>query len=211
MEMITINKVILTSYGLTNEVGKKLIAKALKNENVSEKRIFIIFEPNDFIIDLLIKACLEIGFKKESIILSGQQKNIEEIKSCDIFYCTEGNTFEVLDLLKKKQYDKIIKEAFRKGNKIYIGASAGAMIAGESIEEAKWFDRNFIGTTAFEGLGLIEGIVIPHYTPKQLKNFINNTPEIVGKYKKIRQVSNEGILCLNTINLEMLEKEMKED
>lgn len=92
--------------------------------------------------------------------------------------------------------DSVIKEGFKKGNKIYIGCSAGAAIAGVSIEEIKDFDRNFVGMLDFEGLNLFDGIIIPHYTMSELKRYISNSPGIEEKYNQILSVSNEKSLVL---------------
>lgn len=190
------NKLILTSYGLTTRIGRKLISKEFKEYDLADKKIFLFHEPHYFIEDILVDVCLRLGFKKENIILSGQQKNDQDVFDCDIYYCTEGNTFEVLSILRDRGVDRVIREGFKEGNKIYIGCSAGAAIAGVSIEEMKDFDGNFIGMADFEGLGLFDGIVIPHYTNSELKRYISNSPGIDEKYNKILSVSNEKRLVL---------------
>lgn len=65
------SKKICTSYGLTNSIGRKQIRKAFEE-------------------------CKNLGFQKDNIILSGQQRNDQEVLNCDFYYCTEGNTFETL-------------------------------------------------------------------------------------------------------------------
>lgn len=190
------NKLILTSYGLTTGIGRKLISKELKEYDLADKKIFLFHEPHYSIETMLIEACLNLGFKKENIVLSGQQKSYQDVLECDIYYCTEGNTFEVLSILRERGLDSVIKEGFKKGNKIYIGCSAGAAIAGVSIEEVKDFDRNFGGMVDFEGLNLFDGIIIPHYTKSELKRYISNSPGIEEKYNRILSVSNEKSLVL---------------
>lgn len=190
------NKLIFTSYGLTTAIGRKLIAKELKAYDLTERKIFLFHEPHYSIELMLVEACLDIGFKKENIILSGQQKSNLDVLECDIFYCTEGNTFEVLSILRERELDNVIKEGFKKGNKIYIGCSAGAAIAGVSIEEVKDFDRNFVGMVNYEGLKLFDGIIIPHYTKSELKRYISNSPGIEEKYNRILSVSNEKSLVI---------------
>ncbi len=142
-------------------------------------------------------ACVKLGFKLENIILSGTQKSNQDILECDICYCTEGNTFEVLSLMREHGIDTLIKEGFKKGNKVYIGCSAGASIAGVSIEEIKAFDRNFVRMDDFTGLGLFDGIIIPHYTKDELKNYICNNPGIEEKYKMILSVANDKSLVID--------------
>lgn len=190
------NKLILTSYGLTTGIGRKLISKELKEYDLADKKIFLFHEPHYSIETMLIEVCLDLGFKKENIVLSGQQKSYQDVLECDIYYCTEGNTFEVLSILRERGLDGVIREGFKNGNKIYIGCSAGAAIAGVSIEEVKDFDRNFVGIVDFEGLSLFDGIIIPHYTKLELKRYISNSPGIEEKYNRILSVSNEKSLVL---------------
>lgn len=190
------NKLILTSYGLTTVIGRKLIGKELKGCDLSNRKIFLFHEPHYSIEAMLVESCLNLGFKQDNIILSGQQASNQEVLECDFYYCTEGNTFEVLSLLRERGLDSVIKEGFKKGNKTYIGCSAGAAIAGMSIEEVKDFDRNYVGMVNFTGLGLFDGIIIPHYTKSELKRYISNSPGIEEKYSMILSVSNEKKLVL---------------
>lgn len=191
------NKLILTSYGLTTPVGRKLIKKELEKDDLQDKKIFLFHEPHYHIETMLIKACISLGFQKDNIILSGSQKDNNEVLNCDYFYVEAGNTFEVLSLLRERGMDKIIKDAFKNGsNKVYIGASAGAMIAGRSIEEASSFDRNFVNMSDYKGLCLYDGVIIPHYTKAELKQYIKNSPGIEKKYKKIISVANEKCVVL---------------
>ena len=123
----------------------------LKDYDLTGKKIFLFHEPHYSIEAMLVEACSNLGFKKENIILSGQQKNNQEVLECDIYYCTEGNTFEVLSILRERGLDSVIKEGFKKDGKIYIGCSAGAAIAGVSIEGVKDFDRNFVVNDGLTG------------------------------------------------------------
>lgn len=163
---------------------------------MSNKKIFLFHEPHYSIEAMLVESCLNLGFKQDNIILSGQQASNQEVLECDFYYCTEGNTFEVLSLLRERGLDSVIKEGFKKGNKTYIGCSAGAAIAGMSIEEVKDFDRNYVGMVNFTGVGLFDGIIIPHYTKSELKRYISNSPGIEEKYNMILSVSNEKSLVL---------------
>ena len=191
------NKLILTSYGLTTQIGRKRIAEALASYDLAEKKIFLFHEPHYSIEQMLVQACLQLGFRKEHILLSGWQRSSQEVMDCDIYYCTEGNTFEVLSLMRERGLDSVIKTGFQNGNKIYIGASAGAAIAGVSIAHIEDFDRNFVRMVDFEGLGLFDGIMFPHYTTTELESYMEYHPEIAEKYHRILSVSNEGCVIIN--------------
>ena len=191
-------KLIFTSFGLTSSVGRRLIGKELaKDGDLSKKRIFLFHEPHYSIEPLLVNACLQMGFQRENVILSGQQKTNAELLEMDYLYVTEGNTFEVLSLLRERGLDGVMKEAFAKGA-TYIGASAGALISGTDIEEALSFDRNFVRMDDFTGLGLFDGIIIPHYTKEELRRYIKNSPGIEERYGRILSVANNRVVVIET-------------
>lgn len=185
------NKLLFTSHGLTNPIGKRLIRNELKLDgDMKDKRIFVFHEPHEFLRDWIIEILCEFGFQKSNIIMSGENLLEEDVLNCDIYYVTEGNTFEVLSLMRGRGADRLIKEGMSRGNKIYVGASAGASIASVSISEIQDFDKNFVKMTDFTGLALFDGIIIPHYTKEELARYIKYTPGIEGKYNKILSVAN---------------------
>ena len=83
--------------------------------------------------------------------------------------------------------------SFANGNKVYIGASAGASVVGASIEELSDFDKNFVGMTDFTSLGFFDGLIIPHYEDEHLVRYIENSPGITEKYNNIINISDEEI------------------
>ena len=197
-------KIILTSHGLTTPTGKKLIGKELSNEKLESKRIFLFHEPHYSIEEMLIHSCLSLGFQRENILLSGQQKREEDILNSDYIYCTEGNTFEIMSLLRERGLVPLFRKAFKRGA-VYIGASAGAIIAGESIEEAKFSDRNFMKMTDFEGLCLFDGIVMPHFTKMDFEEFLRDNAHLKEKYQKIYSVGDEECIVLGKDGREVYE------
>ena len=81
------------------------------------------------------KALEEAGMIVEEVEITQLPK--EEISSilhkCDYIYITGGNTFFLLQELKRKGVDKIISKQVKLG-KLYIGESAGAIIASPDAE-----------------------------------------------------------------------------
>ena len=86
-------------------------------------------EPIRFYVKKGKKALEEAGMIVEEVEITQLSK--EEISSilhkCDYIYITGGNTFFLLQELKRKGVDKIISKQVKLG-KLYIGESAGAMI-----------------------------------------------------------------------------------
>lgn len=176
-------------------MGRKLIGKEItKSADLTNKKIFLFCEPYYSIEPIVVDACVKIGFKKENIFLSSQCE-IDMILTADYIYLTEGNIFQILSILRERGMDNMIKEAYKNGA-TFIGASAGALIAGVNIEEAFSFDRNNVGLSDYSGLALFDGIVIPHYTKAEMKEYIKNSPEIENRYKMLFSVANDKILVL---------------
>jgi peptidase E len=70
--------------------------------------------------------------------------------------------------------DEFIKVMVLNQNATYIGASAGAMLAGCSFELALDFDKNRAGIDDFSGFDIIKGktAIIPHYTKKEFEKYV---------------------------------------
>ncbi len=193
-------KLVLLSDGLNTSDGLNLISKQLKNEKLKNKKIALFYEPYYSIESKLVDACLHIGFARENVSTSMDMNFLKKIYLADYIYMTEGNTFEILKILREKGYIKPIKTAVENGA-VYIGASAGALIAGKDILLAADFDRNEVGLAGkeLEALGLFDGTILPHYTRRDLKAYLKKKDRsVVLGYQKIYQVANGRILTLFT-------------
>lgn len=96
------------------------------------------------------------------------EASAEEIEASlyrgDLIYISGGNTFFLLQELKRKGADKLIQREIETG-KPYIGESAGAMILAPSIEYVQLMNETQAAPelTSFAALGLIEKYPLPHY------------------------------------------------
>lgn len=190
------NELILTANGLNTSVGRKVINRALAGRNLVNKKIFLISVPEYRIEELLVDACVQLGFLRENIILSGEGRLNEDV---DYVYVSEGNTFVILDYIRKHGLVAYIQEWVRNGT-VYIGASAGAMIAGDEIRLAEDFDSNTVGMRNYDALKLFDGAIIPHYSPADLKRYVAASDrQLIKRYKKIYSVDNGEALIFNPI------------
>ena len=115
----------------------------------------------------------------------------------DYIYVTEGNTFEVLNRMRRHALCDYVKEAVL-GGAVYIGASAGAIIAGNEITPALSMDLNFVQMKEEEmkGLGLFDGVVFPHTEPEKRKECAEAFGEKAKCWKEIISVDNEEIIIM---------------
>lgn len=95
----------------------------------------------------------------------------------DVLCVCGGNTFAYLDRLRKTGMMDVIKQAVETNQSVYVGISAGSIIAGPDIEIAGWGsmgDQNEINLQNLQGFGLTNTAVFPHYTDEQeqeVRNF----------------------------------------
>jgi len=193
-------RVILTSKGLNTVLGTALIEKALRLlKIVPANETILLVVPEDYIVqDLLVESCKRLGFREENIYLS---RNFERLagRTVSVTYVSEGNTFEVLDYMRRRGLTEYVKDCVEKGG-TYIGSSAGTLIASKDIAPAADFDMNFVGMRNFEALDLLDGtVVIPHYTFGQLEQYLSM---FGGKenYKRIMNVADDEVVVFEVGN-----------
>lgn len=87
----------------------------------------------------------------------------EKLLKNDYIYVTGGNTFFLLQELKRTGADKIIIEQVNNG-KLYIGESAGSIITAFDIEYAKEMDsvKKAPNLENYNGLNLVDFCMVPH-------------------------------------------------
>lgn len=116
-------------------------------------------------------------FKKFGAVLTEMDISKEEYENieaafnnADIIYFTGGNSFFLLEQLRKKGVDKLLKEELNKG-KLFIGESAGAIVCAPDIKYIEIMDEKpgDYSLTDDGGLSLINFYVLPHYLTAPFK------------------------------------------
>ena len=94
--------------------------------------------------ELIFRNCIDIlGFKSERVRFSSEGIPND---NPEFIYVGEGNTFEILKYMRDRGLVTYIKEVcMKREDLIYLGSSAGAMIAGSDIMLARDFDSNYVG------------------------------------------------------------------
>lgn len=166
------NNIILTSCGFRKEDLKNKFYKIISKEELKNKKVLYITtavdgenDPDKSWVKEEYKTILDLGINDVNITeyKIGNEINIGEF---DIIYMMGGNTFYLLDKIRKYKFDKTIKEFISKG-KIYIGSSAGSEILMSSIETALPYDENNVNMTDFTGLNIVKGLLVPHANRKK--------------------------------------------
>jgi dipeptidase E len=106
---------------------------------------------------------------------------IKNLKNNDFIYISGGNTFFLLQELKKKSLDKVIIQEVNNG-KIYIGESAGSIIMAPNIEYIQLLDNKEKAPEldSYQGLNEINFYPVPHLHNDYLGGEVE---QIIKKYQ----------------------------
>lgn len=97
----------------------------------------------------------------------------EDLAKFKVVWVAGGNTFVLRRALTQSGGDEILKDLVGDGSLLYIGESAGAIMATPGLQGAEFEDDPYITPDGYEdvdddadlwqGLGLVEYFVVPHY------------------------------------------------
>ena len=166
-------KLILSSRDFLNDNSRKVIMDNLPKKIEECKVLFI---PNEKANDENLRSdkyynrLFKDGFTNKNNIYIFDEKKTNDFKDLklDLIYIGGENTFATMKKIKDSNFDKEIIKYVRNGV-IYVGGSCGAHIVTKNIEHAKYFDTVCDDFDDFTGLGLFDGIIIPHFDEERQK------------------------------------------
>lgn len=105
---------------------------------------------------------------------------VNKLEKNDYIYVTGGNTFFLLQEMNRSGAGNLMKTQINAG-KLYIGESAGAILAAPDIEYARDTDDPLVAPQlkTFEALSMIDFYPVPHYKNDPLKEAVEL---VISKY-----------------------------
>lgn len=154
-----------------------------------------------FYLDTSRKALEKMGLTIDELEIStaGTDEINTKIQGNDFIYIAGGNTFYLLQELKRTGADKIIIDEVNSG-KLYIGESAGAIVASANIEYSKEMDsiEEAPYLENLEALGLVDFYTVPHYTNPPFKESAQKIIDTYSSVLNLKPISNnDAILVKN--------------
>lgn len=136
-------------------------------------------------------ALVKAGFSVTDYTFTGKTRDeiADTLKGYDGIYMSGGNTFYFLQQIQTSNCADVIRDFVNEG-KIYIGTSAGSIIAGPDIYPTYSIDsaEKAPDLRSYEGLGLVDFVIFPHwgsdnfrdrYLNQRLKHAYNTKNKII--------------------------------
>lgn len=153
-----------------------------------------------FYVDAGKDALRQLGLIVEELEISTatQAEIVKKIAGNDCVYITGGNTFFLLQELRRTGADKIIAEHIDLG-KPYVGESAGSIVASPDIEYIKQMDDLTAAPNlaSFSSLGLVDFYPLPHYTNEPFKEVVDDIIVRYGQKRDLRPISNTQAILVD--------------
>ena len=148
-------KDLFRQYASEKQLGKQILFIPTA-ANVEEYRGYI---------DEALQTFEDLGFQVEVLDISVCDRETAQAKifQSKLLYVSGGNTFYLLQELKKKQLLSLIKEQIADGM-VYVGESAGAVITAEDIDYIRLMDDKAVAKELndTEALNEVDFYVLPH-------------------------------------------------
>jgi dipeptidase E len=92
-------------------------------------------------------------------MMTSRQRLAGELRLAGAVFIGGGNTYFLLDALRRSGADRVLRQVVESGRPVY-GGSAGAIVLGRDIDTARHADPNNTGTIDTTGLDLTLGYAI---------------------------------------------------
>lgn len=201
---------LASSFSEVASLFPKFAGEEIKGKRITFIPTASLVEEVRFYVDDDRKAFEELGIIVEEleITTASPDKILEVLNRNDYIFVSGGNTFYLLQELRRKGADILITEQIRAG-KLYIGTSAGSVILCPDIEFVKEMDYSHAAPElqSFTGLNIVDFYILPHYLDFPFEETTQNVVKKYGKKLDLRPISNKQVITIAENRIEILENE----
>lgn len=121
------------------------------------------------------------------------------LEPADVVFVAGGNMYYLLDHARKSGFMSVIKKLVERGV-VYVGSSAGAVLACPTVDTARLFDPTSAAPdlTSFEGLGLVDFLILPHAgAERYLERMQKTVEEWTGRGYQVHALTDQQAIVVN--------------
>lgn len=153
-------------------------------------------------------ALVSLGFQVEDVDLKtcrGEDLK-KRLSEADIVFVAGGSTSYLLEQAQLSGFIVIARELVRAG-KVYVGSSAGSILAGPDIEVDKVYDEGDFGKTlsSYTGLGLVDFVVLPHADRPEYLPYLKRAERKYGEGRKFIRLNDTQAIVVMDDGMRVLE------
>ena len=196
--------------------GAATLFEDFAEQNIRAKEVLFIptaanvEEYRDYV-DEAKEAFAKMGFTLQILDVSkaSEAEAKAKIGTAQVLYVGGGNTFYLLRELKKKDLASLIAGRVRSGELVYVGESAGAMIAAPSVEYAAVMDdAGDYGAGAQTGLDLVKFYPVPHYGEEPFAQSATEILKIYGGKLNLTPINNAEAIAVHGDKFKVLRQQI---
>lgn len=166
-----------------------------------------IVEEIDGMIENETNTLQSLGLKVDVLDVSSAsyESIVSALTKNDIIFVGGGNTFYLLQELRRSGADKIVAQEVNKG-KLYIGESAGAVIACPDIGYCSGMDspEKAPDLTDYTGLGLVDFYIVPHIGNEEMGEAAKKAVEEYNSRLDLKIITDRQVIQVDGENNRIL-------
>lgn len=159
-------------------------------------------------IDEALQTFEDLGFQVEVLDISACDRETAQAKifQSKLLYISGGNTFYLLQELKKKELLFLIKEQIA-DDMVYVGESAGAVITAENIDYIRLMDDKSVAEelSNTEGLNEVDFYVLPHLGEEPFVESAQDTLDTYSDQLNLLSLNNRQAVLVEGEEVKVLE------
>ena len=190
------------------------IVKKFLNEKTESKKILFIPTATNVdeykkYIHLTQKVFEDFGYEVENFDISvfSEETVKEKISETKIIFFSGGNTFYLLQELKKKNLISYLRGKIENGL-LYIGESAGSVITAPNIGYADIVDDKALATELndYTGLNLVDFYVVPHFEEEPFEESSRKVVELYKDKLDLKVINNKEVVLVENDDFRIRKK-----
>ncbi|RDG19119.1 peptidase E [Leuconostoc pseudomesenteroides] len=176
----------------------------IQENSITAKRVLCIptagnVEDYTGYIDEEFQSLIDLGYQIDNLDVANDDTDsvVFKIQQAEILFITGGNTFYLLQELKRKNLLPLLVEKIQSGTP-YIGESAGAIILAPSIEYNKIMDspKSAPELLDYSGLGITNFYTLPHYIEAPFTKTVQETYNNYHKRLNLLPINNHKAIIV---------------